>query len=113
MKEEWFADLYDDFRMRTGFGSVPATQTHREVDFLWDVLRLAPGSTILDLFCGAGRHSIELARRGCLTTGVELNQEYLQRARAQAPNNARFLLGDVRHVDFGEGFDATIIMFNS
>jgi SAM-dependent methyltransferase len=113
MAPEWFVDLYDEFRMRTGFGSVSLEQTGREIDFLWDVLSLAPGSKVLDLFSGAGRHSIELTRRGCVTTGIELNPQYVELARKNAPIPARFVSGDVRYVDFGTGFDACIIMFHS
>jgi SAM-dependent methyltransferase len=113
MGQEWFADLYDEFRMRTGFGSVSQDQTSREIDFLWDVLSLASGSRVLDLFSGAGRHSIELTRRGCITTGIELNAHYSEIARQNAPMPARFVVGDVRRVDFGSDFDACIIMFHS
>jgi len=113
MRQDWFIDLYDDFRMRTGFGSIPVEQTCQEVDFLWDVLALAPGSKVLDLFSGAGRHSKELARRGCMTTGIEQSCRYVELARAGAPEGARFLAGDVRTVDFGSGFDGAIIMFHS
>jgi len=113
MSQDWFADLYDDFRMQTGFGAVPPEQTSQEAGFLWDVLSLVPGSRVLDLFCGAGRHSLELARRGCLTTGIELNRRYAEMARRAATESSRFVVGDVRFVDFGSGFDAAMIMFNS
>jgi len=36
--------------------------TIREVDFLIEELALPPGGSILDVGCGTGRHSIELAR---------------------------------------------------
>ena len=35
-----------------------------EVDFLIDQLKLQGNEKILDLACGYGRHSLELARRG-------------------------------------------------
>src|SRR5215471_3168886 len=91
MAQEWFVDLYDEFRMRTGFGSVSQEQTGREIDFLWDVLSLTSGSKVLDLFSGAGRHSIELTRRGCITTGIELNPQYVELARKNTPP-ARFVV---------------------
>ena len=36
-------------------------------------MNLAPGSAILDMGCGTGRHSVELARRGYRMTGVDLS----------------------------------------
>ena len=78
---EWFKDLYDDVRMTTGFGHVSDEQTKRDVDFICDVLGLPKEAQVLDLFCGAGRHSLELARRGYVATGIELNPDYLKLAK--------------------------------
>jgi SAM-dependent methyltransferase len=113
---DWFEDLYDDFRMATGFGQVSDEQTKREVDFICDVLELPEGAQVLDLFCGAGRHSLELARRGYVATGIEFNQHYLELAKQLSEGEkgaTNFIQGDVRRVDFGVGYDAAVIMFNS
>ena len=113
---EWFKDLYDDFRMTTGFGHVSDEQTKRDVDFICDVLELPKEAQVLDLFCGAGRHSLELARRGYLATGIELNPDYLKLAKelSEGESNApNFIRGDVRRVAFGVSYDAVVIMFNS
>jgi len=45
--------------------------TLREVDFLLEELVLQPGGSILDVGCGTGRHSIELAKRGYAVTGLD------------------------------------------
>ena len=54
--------------------------TVREVDFLLEELSLQPGDSILDVGCGTGRHSIELAKRGYDVTGLDLSSEMLARA---------------------------------
>jgi SAM-dependent methyltransferase len=113
---EWFKDLYDEFRMERTFGSVSEERTKQDVDFMTDVLNLPIGGKILDLFCGLGRHSIELARRGYNPIGIEHNQEYLNIARAKAEKNnvhIKFIQGDVRITEFGTNFDAAIIMYHS
>jgi SAM-dependent methyltransferase len=113
---EWFLDLYDEYRMKTGFGQVSKDDTRKEVDFICDTLVLPKAAKVLDLFCGAGRHSLELARRGYLVTGIELNSDYLALATQLSKsitNPPNFVLGDVRLVDFGNGYDAAIIMFQS
>jgi cyclopropane fatty-acyl-phospholipid synthase-like methyltransferase len=54
------------------------------VDFLLEELNLPPGSAILDMGCGTGRHSVELARRGYQMTGVDLSAGMLAQAAKAA-----------------------------
>jgi cyclopropane fatty-acyl-phospholipid synthase-like methyltransferase len=58
--------------------------TVREVDFLIEELHLPSGGAILDVGCGMGRHAVELAKRGCAVTGLDLSSEMLSRAAAAA-----------------------------
>ncbi|MBC7772955.1 MAG: SAM-dependent methyltransferase, partial [Pyrinomonadaceae bacterium] len=44
--------------------------TAKEIDGVLVLLSLPPGAAILDLPCGPGRHSIELATRGFHVTAV-------------------------------------------
>lgn len=113
---EWFKDLYDDFRMRTGFGNIPVSITKEEVDFLVQELGLSKGSRVLDLFCGTGRHSIELGKRGIVAVGIEFNADYLALATTRAQEAGvmpTFICGDVRDTDFGGEYDAAIVMYHS
>lgn len=113
---DWFKDLYDEFRMKRTFGSVSDERTRQDVDFIIDVLSPPEGGNILDLFCGLGRHSIELAERGYKPVGIEYNSEYLKSARTKAQEKGviiKFIHGDVRHVEFGVDYDAAIIMYQS
>src|SRR5262245_60115403 len=57
---------------------------------------LIPGFSVLDLGCGAGRHSKYLACRGFDVTGIDLSAESLKRARAGEGPNLRFLRQDMR-----------------
>ena len=66
--------------------------------------------------CGTGRHSIELARRGCKSVGIEYNPDYLKLAREQAKEKGvspEFIQGDVIDVDFGKEYDESIIIYHS
>lgn len=58
--------------------------TKNEVDFLIDQLKLQGNEKILDLVCGYGRHSLELARRGYDVTGIDITSEYIEYAAEQA-----------------------------
>jgi 2-polyprenyl-3-methyl-5-hydroxy-6-metoxy-1,4-benzoquinol methylase len=81
-KSEWeiFFDGHAPRYMQEGF----TRDTQPEVDFLENLLGLPRGAEILDIGCGTGRHSIELARRGYRVTGVDLSEGMLAVARQTA-----------------------------
>ena len=88
--------------------------TVQEVDHLERVLALSPGSTILDVGCGPGRHSHELARRGYSVLGLDISASFVELARRDAPPGAMFERFDARDLlsteRFHEGFDAVICL---
>jgi len=68
---------------------------------------------ILDIGCGTGRHSIELASRGYTVVGVDLSDSQLHRARekALAENlQVTFLKHDARKLPFSNEFDLVIML---
>jgi len=99
-------------------------RTTTEVDGIMNVLNLPTSAEILDLPCGYGRHSIELARRGFKVTGIDINDEHLRKAREDfliaeslhpLSSKPKFIKGDMRRLDstlLGK-FDAVINMFFS
>lgn len=84
--------------------------TEQEVDFLVGHLGLGPGSRVLDVGCGPGRHSVALARRGVRTVGLDLSATFLQVAAGTGRSGAgaAFVRGDARWLPFGPVFDAVI-----
>ena len=85
--------------------------TVREVDFAVEVLQLAGTERVLDLACGFGRHSLELARRGFPVVGVDITEAYIEAARGQAAQEylpAEFVCADLRDVSFGQEFDVVL-----
>ncbi|MHC4480762.1 MAG: class I SAM-dependent methyltransferase [Planctomycetota bacterium] len=113
---EWWKGIYDDFRQRTGFGNLPEARTVADIDAVERLLGLSPPARVLDLFCGTGRHCIELAKRGYDATGLDYSGEYLALARQRAQQRGvspRFVQGDAREVEWGSGYDAIIVMWAS
>jgi cyclopropane fatty-acyl-phospholipid synthase-like methyltransferase len=90
--------------------------TTEEIDHIIKLLNVEKGTKILDLCCGIGRHSLELARRGYSVVGVDLTEEYLAKARKQAESEGlhiEFIRNDMRHFCQIESFDAIINMFTA
>lgn len=87
--------------------------TLQEVDFLLEELNLAPGGSVLDVGCGTGRHSIELARRGYAVTGLDLSSEMLARAAAAAKTavvHVEWIRGDATRFSLPNQHDAAICL---
>lgn len=82
--------------------------TAQEVSFLTEVLSLEPGSRVLDVGCGPGRHAYALAEAGCEVVGVDISQRFVDLARASAPEGATFERMDARALSYHGDFDAVI-----
>jgi SAM-dependent methyltransferase len=66
---------------------------------------------LLDAGCGTGRIAIELARRGCQTVGVDLDEVMLAQARQKAPE-LPWLKADLATVTLDERFDLILMAGN-
>src|SRR5205823_10616494 len=66
----WDDPAFSRHFLRTATRSQRYTQ--REITFLEQCGLLHPGQRILDIACGGGRHSLAMARRGALVTGIDL-----------------------------------------
>jgi SAM-dependent methyltransferase len=79
------------------------------VAFLVDVLGLEPGTWVLDVGCGPGRHAHALAQRGCRVVGVDIAERFVRLAAADAPPGASFVRGDGRRLPVRPvSFDAAV-----
>jgi SAM-dependent methyltransferase len=72
---------------------------------------------LLDLGCGPGRHSLELARRGFDVFGVDFVESFVAQAREGARihgfSNAHFFHEDGRSIDLGPGtFPGAICLYD-
>ncbi|WP_151736860.1 class I SAM-dependent methyltransferase ['Paenibacillus yunnanensis' Narsing Rao et al. 2020] len=106
---EAFFDQHAPHYMNNGF----TKNTLAEVDFVLEELGLSPGGSILDIGCGTGRHSIELAKRGYRVTGVDLSAGMLEEARkaaAEARIQVEWVQCDAVKYMAGSAFDAVICL---
>ncbi len=98
------------------FGPDRWQKTPEAVDRLLPRLDLSPGSSILDLCCGPGRHALELTRRGYRVTGVDRTVAYLEEARRRAGEEhleVEWVLEDMRRFARPGAFDGAINLFTS
>src|SRR4051812_39588056 len=76
-----------------------------------DALAERPGTLALDVGCGFGETTVELARRCGAALGVDISEPFLAVARAEAPPTVRYLRADVQTHEFEERFDVVFSRF--
>ncbi|MBI5629866.1 MAG: class I SAM-dependent methyltransferase [Elusimicrobia bacterium] len=87
-------------------------QIQAQIDGVERILGLEPRARILDLACGSGRRTLELARRGYRVLGLDLFEDPPTEARRLAREerlNAHFIHGDARQISYREEFDAVVV----
>ncbi len=90
-----------------------------EIDFVEEIFRKDAErevKRVLDLACGTGIPTLELARRGYGVVGLDLHGEMLAVARKKAEGEGlkvEFIRGDALEIDFEEEFDAVTMFFSS
>jgi len=103
----WWEELFNDDFIRTMDRPEPAN-VRKECDFIEDRLGLERGAVILDLACGLGLHTVELASRGYSVVGYDLSLAMLAHAADEAQERGQklnFLHGDMREMAFEDTFD--------
>ena len=99
------------------FSPARLEQTAGEVDQVLALAGVKPGATVLDLCCGPGRHSMELAHRGFAVMGVDRTRRYVEEARrnarARGLSSAQFSVADMRSFRQPDAFDLVINLFTS
>ena len=115
--EKWYND--DNFWKDTAdlmFKWEKLAGTPQEVDNIIELSKIKAGTTILDLCCGIGRHSIELSKRGYKVTGVDKTLQYLKQAKEQAKKEKLkpdFLHSDMLTFINKESYELCLSLFTS
>lgn len=109
---QWYEQLFDNYAET--YDKESFTQgTIGEADFIEQEINFDKTKRILDIGCGTGRHSIELAKRGYQIVGVDLSASQLKRAKEKAKNEGvivNFIRKDARKLDFKREFDLVIMI---
>lgn len=113
----WYVSAYGENYYEAYKDQYSAEETRAEVDGMIALLELAPGARVLDVSCGFGRHSVELAARGFRVTGLDLSPHLLRHAQeaAQAAGvDVAWIEADMRDIPVPpEPYQAIVSVFSS
>lgn len=119
VRPDWWRLIFNSLYLKTD-GDVVDDQniTRHEIAFFSEILQIQPDAKVLDLCCGQGRHSLELARRGLKNVeGLDRSHYLIQKGKATAKKenlSVKFREGDARKLPYPpDTFDAVVILGNS
>lgn len=116
MHSEWFNDWFNSGFYQKVYSNRDLTEA-AELFYTLNQNQDLTGKKVLDLACGAGRHSLLYAREGCNVTGVDISKVLLNDAREKF--QAEFLQGTFVEADLRcfspqpAAFDIVLNLFTS
>jgi len=122
LPSDWWKKIFNSLYLKTDGDVVEDNRaTIREVNLILEKTKVNQSYKILDLCCGQGRHSLELAKRGFNNVyGIDRSRYLIQVARKRAKLldigfvPPRFSEGDARKLDIKKNSqDLVILMGNS
>jgi 2-polyprenyl-3-methyl-5-hydroxy-6-metoxy-1,4-benzoquinol methylase len=111
--KQWYEELFENYGLQYD-KEIFTRGTSGECDFIEQEIGFHKQAKILDIGCGTGRHSIELAERGYSDlTGIDLSDTLLERAKEKAKEknlNINYQKYDARNLPFHDEFDMVIMI---
>jgi len=113
MQENWFKDWFNSPYYHQLYFKRDEQEAAAFIDHLISYLKPPTGSVMLDVACGKGRHSVQLASKGFNVTGIDLSPESINEALANQADNLQFFCHDMRLPFFINYFDYAFNFFTS
>ncbi len=119
VQPDWWRCIFNSIYLKTDGDVIDDVQiTAKEIDVFADILKISPQDKILDLCCGQGRASMELARRGFTNVdGLDRSRYLIQKAKVQNKKeglSVKFREGDARKLPYqADTFDVVMVLGNS
>lgn len=116
MDLNWFEEWFDSPLYEKLYYNRDEEEARQLIELLEQTLSFNSCSSILDLGCGRGRHSLTLAQRGYQVKGIDLSTEAIKTAEAKAKelelDNVEFEVRDMRN-PLPQTFDAIVNLFTT
>ncbi len=113
MGKAWFEDWFNSDYYHLLYGNRDETEAQIFIHNLMQLLPIQNQQYALDLACGKGRHSYQLAAHNLIVDGVDLSENSINIAKESAIENTSFYVHDMREVFKAKHYDYIFNLFTS
>jgi Methylase involved in ubiquinone/menaquinone biosynthesis len=113
MQHTWFKDWFNSPYYHQLYFNRDDKEAAAFIDKLINYLKPIPASRMLDVACGKGRHSIQLAGKGFDVTGIDLSDDSINEALLSQTDTLHFYKHDMRLPFWINYFDYAFNFFTS
>lgn len=113
---QWFEEWFESPEYLTVYKKRDDADAFELVSLILSLTNIRESSSVLDLACGAGRHSILFAERGMNVMGIDLSKNLLKLAVEKATESnlkINFINEDIRKLKLDKKFDLVVNLFTS
>lgn len=114
--KEWFKDWFSSDEYLSVYQHRNDDDAQKLLDLILVETNVSENASILDVACGAGRHTINLASKGFQVIGFDLSKSLLNTARQDAIKkhvHVNLFCGDLRKICLRKKFDLILNLFTS
>lgn len=111
--KEWYKDWFNSEYYHKLYFDRDEEEAERFIERLIGYYKPAPGSRLLDVACGKGRHSRFLAAKGFDVTGIDISPDSIAYAKQYQKDNLNFYVHDMRLLFWVNYFDYVYNFFTS
>ena len=112
-EKEWFSTWFDTSYYHVLYRHRNDEEAATFIKHLINKLNLPKNSSVLDLACGKGRHSVMLHQAGFDVLGVDLSKNSISLAKQNEEDKLSFEVHDMRETMENKQFDAVFNLFTS
>ncbi|PWT97356.1 MAG: class I SAM-dependent methyltransferase [Bacteroidetes bacterium] len=112
-KDPWYQEWFDSPYYQILYFQHNLAEAKQFIENLLTRIQPRPGSFVLDVACGRGRHSRILESRGFDVTGIDLSESSIQFARQFENEHLHFFRHDMRLPFWMNYFDLAFNLFTS
>lgn len=112
-EKKWYEEWFDSPYYYVLYANRSIEEAKNFIGRVVDKFNIPPGTPVLDVACGKGRHSKTLASYGLNVTGIDLSHNSIAYAKQFENDYLKFEVWDMRQVYKPEAFDYVFNLFSS